>query len=243
MKTKLFFILTAVMVFASCGYNPPQTPNSPQGGNSGSGGNSYKPSDPDVVASFSYEKSHPFYVHFKNKSKNSTSYEWDFGDGKTSKEASPVHQYAGKGVYKVTLKAISLNQRDVYTTNITVTEPTTCYVTGVEFEAIPKNNEYYSVRFTDDYMFFETCYWYTDWCLLSSSANIPHNYPLKNMYKLNFNQSTYVMRLYQNSKNSGTGTQLKAWTVSTSDVKNKHSEKRTGTSDNVKVTLLLKWYD
>ncbi len=32
------------------------------------------------------------------------SYEWDFGDGKTSTDANPVHQYKSAGTYAVTLK-------------------------------------------------------------------------------------------------------------------------------------------
>lgn len=242
MKTKLFFILTAVMVFASCGYNPPQTPNSPQGGNSGSGGNSYKPSDPDVVASFSYEKSHPFYVHFKNKSKNATSCEWDFGDGKTSKEASPVHQYAGKGVYKVTLKAMSLDQRDFYTTNVTITEPTTCYVSGIVFEKVPKNNEYYSVRCTDDYILFETCYWYTNWVLLSS-ANLPYTLMFKYKQEIDFENSKVVTRLYQNSKPSGTGKQVEYWNLYPSNILSGFWEGTKATSDNAEIRLLFEWED
>jgi PKD repeat protein len=45
-------------------------------------------------------------VHFKNKSKNASSYLWDFGDGNTSEGKNNVsHTYSDYGVYKVTLVA------------------------------------------------------------------------------------------------------------------------------------------
>lgn len=44
---------------------------------------------------------------FTNTSTDATSYSWDFGDGSTSTEANPVHTYAYKGQYIVTLTATS----------------------------------------------------------------------------------------------------------------------------------------
>lgn len=46
-------------------------------------------------------------VTFTNKSTDAISYEWDFGDGATSTEESPVHTYPGKGKYVPTLYATS----------------------------------------------------------------------------------------------------------------------------------------
>src|SRR5664279_973865 len=42
---------------------------------------------------------------FKNQSEDVVKYEWDFGDGTTSNEESPVHTYPGKGKYVPTLYA------------------------------------------------------------------------------------------------------------------------------------------
>lgn len=42
-------------------------------------------------------------VKFTNQSQNAETYEWDFGDGEKSKEASPKHVYKTKGIYRVTL--------------------------------------------------------------------------------------------------------------------------------------------
>ncbi|ACU61631.1 PKD domain-containing protein [Chitinophaga pinensis] len=44
-------------------------------------------------------------VTFSNKTAGAVSYKWDFGDGTSSEEESPVHTYPGKGKYVPTLYA------------------------------------------------------------------------------------------------------------------------------------------
>lgn len=44
-------------------------------------------------------------IKFTNETEKATSYEWDFGDGKTSTEASPQHAYYASGSYTVKLTA------------------------------------------------------------------------------------------------------------------------------------------
>lgn len=44
-------------------------------------------------------------VTFTNTSKNADSYSWDFGDGNSSTDESPVHTYADAGCYAVVLSA------------------------------------------------------------------------------------------------------------------------------------------
>jgi hypothetical protein len=44
-------------------------------------------------------------VTFNNTTSGATSYKWDFGDGESSTEQSPVHTYPGKGKYVPTLYA------------------------------------------------------------------------------------------------------------------------------------------
>lgn len=46
-------------------------------------------------------------VSFINRSTNVTSYEWNFGDGSTSTELNPIHEYKKSGVFEVKLIAIS----------------------------------------------------------------------------------------------------------------------------------------
>lgn len=54
-------------------------------------------------------------VSFENKSTNGESYYWEFGDGTTSTEETPVHEYAIAGDYTVTLKVNSAaGYSDVY---------------------------------------------------------------------------------------------------------------------------------
>lgn len=57
---------------------------------------------------------------FTNTSDNSSSFVWDFGDGETSTEENPVHLYAKKGDYTVSLKAIDGLDEDIYEESIFV---------------------------------------------------------------------------------------------------------------------------
>lgn len=63
----------------------------------------------ELVASFEVEKIEDLTVTLKNTSKESKSYEWNFGDGKTSTDKNPTHTYESSGSYKVTLKASNEN--------------------------------------------------------------------------------------------------------------------------------------
>ncbi len=47
----------------------------------------------------------PASVTFANSSQNATSYSWDFGDGSSSTDQNPTHNYTTLGVYSVTLTA------------------------------------------------------------------------------------------------------------------------------------------
>jgi PKD repeat protein len=51
-------------------------------------------------SSISYEKG---VVNFQNLSTNASSYLWDFGDGSSSSEKSPIHSYSAIGQYQVKL--------------------------------------------------------------------------------------------------------------------------------------------
>lgn len=58
----------------------------------------------DPVANFEYAID-GLKVTFTNKSTDATTYKWAFGDDETSKEESPVHEYAAAGEYTVSLTA------------------------------------------------------------------------------------------------------------------------------------------
>lgn len=55
---------------------------------------------PDVIYTVSLEG---YTVTFTNQTEGATSYKWDFGDGGSSTDKSPVHTYPGKGKYVPTL--------------------------------------------------------------------------------------------------------------------------------------------
>jgi YVTN family beta-propeller protein len=62
----------------------------------------------------------PISIQFTDFSKNSTEWNWDFGDGNNSTEQNPVHTYSTAGSYNVTLKAINANGTDSKIDNIAI---------------------------------------------------------------------------------------------------------------------------
>lgn len=80
-----------------------------------------------VIASFQYEVSETNWneVTFTNYSANATSHAWNFGDGNTSTETSPVHTFDGGGTYEVTLTATGLDGSASKTESIIITDPNT----------------------------------------------------------------------------------------------------------------------
>ena len=69
------------------------------------------------------------YVKFDNNSTDAIDYDWDFGDGATSEEASPTHRYYKSGEYTVTLTATNEKGKSKTTTQLlTVTPPRECLV-------------------------------------------------------------------------------------------------------------------
>ncbi len=58
-------------------------------------------------------------IQFENNSNKSNSFHWDFGDGNSSQDASPIHIYDSSGIYTITL--ISSNDCFSDTTSMIVT--------------------------------------------------------------------------------------------------------------------------
>ncbi|HFB99947.1 MAG TPA: PKD domain-containing protein [Phaeodactylibacter sp.] len=74
-------------------------------------------------------KTVPADIRFENKSKKAAIYEWDFGDGKTSSELSPSHQYYKPGKYTITLKAITQKGKtSTHSKQIQIDAPEECLV-------------------------------------------------------------------------------------------------------------------
>jgi hypothetical protein len=65
-----------------------------------------------------------FSVDFTNSSEHATSYEWDFGDGTSSIDASPTHVYTAEGNYTVSLIATSECGTDTLVNTVAITSAT-----------------------------------------------------------------------------------------------------------------------
>lgn len=67
-------------------------------------------------------------ITFQNNDTESNSWDWDFGDGSTSTDENPVHEYTQEGSYTVTLVASSgtasnTYEETVYTDSATIASP------------------------------------------------------------------------------------------------------------------------
>jgi len=70
----------------------------------------------------------PASVRFDNKSVEAETYVWDFGDGKTSTEIAPTHEYGSSGNYTVQLKATKGKKTTVSEQKINIEQPIDCLV-------------------------------------------------------------------------------------------------------------------
>ena len=66
----------------------------------------------------------PLTVEFTNTSAgDNLTYVWDFGDGQTSVEHSPVHEYSAPGEFTVTLTTTNPFGVDIKTDTVSATSP------------------------------------------------------------------------------------------------------------------------
>jgi PKD repeat protein len=85
-------------------------------------------------------------VAFTNQSSGATQYSWDFGDGETSSEVNPIHNYDEDGTYTVTLVAINDCGATTYQEVITIIT-----VPDAGFSASPTSGcAPLTVQFTDE---------------------------------------------------------------------------------------------
>ncbi len=90
------------------------------------------PLTPECEAGFEFydvdSNSYEHFVKFINhSSQNTTKWFWNFGDGTTSKEWSPTHEFPGPGEYNVCLTASSGNCQDSICMNVYVDSTGDCY--------------------------------------------------------------------------------------------------------------------
>ena len=92
----------------------------------------------------------PAVVNFTNTSLKAETYEWTFGDGGTSTEASPSHRYTHSGNYQVTLKAVKGSKTVTKIQMVQVTAPERCIIEietdfgtmiGELYNATPKHRD------------------------------------------------------------------------------------------------------
>lgn len=80
-------------------------------------------------------------VTFVNNSAHATTYFWDFGDGQTSTEVSPVHTYSSKNVYTVSLVAADNNEEQAsYSVELPVGFPVAGYTAEVDRSTVAFTN-------------------------------------------------------------------------------------------------------
>lgn len=71
----------------------------------------------------------PAEIQFDNSSEKAETYEWDFGDGNSSKETSPSHRYRSSGNYEVVLRATNAKNKSRETTKrLVIDAPEQCLV-------------------------------------------------------------------------------------------------------------------
>ncbi|WP_455587457.1 CARDB domain-containing protein [Bacteroides sp.] len=81
-----------------------------------------KVSEEGLYSRFSFDK-YQNRVKFKNNSSDkAVRYEWNFGDGETSTEKSPIHVYSQSGAFIVTLTAYGEVDKDIAEMNVIINE-------------------------------------------------------------------------------------------------------------------------
>lgn len=108
----------------------------------------------------------PSEIEFVNNSQEAEGYEWDFGDGTKSEEASPTHRYSSSGNYTVILKAKKGKKHREKKQQLFIEAPEQCLVEietefgimlAVLYDATPKHRDNFSKLaeegFFDDLLF------------------------------------------------------------------------------------------
>jgi len=97
------------------------------------------------VADFTYTINE-LEVDFQNESSNATSYVWNFGDGGTSTQINPIHEYDEDGVYIVTLTASNECGSDVFVQEIEIiTLPVAFFSSDITEGCDPMEVEFFNL--------------------------------------------------------------------------------------------------
>ena len=200
MKRTFFFLMMAVAILSSCqDQNEPDFTTRSSSGSGGGGG-----TQPIKSASFNYQQTAPFTITFTNTSSNISSFKWDFGDGTTSTEKSPIHKYSKEGKYLVTMTGDGQYECKA---NITINKPQ-IYVAGWKLYNIPYQNKYYKLKMYDDDWFSTEWGFETVYTKSLSNSDLPYaiNFSTpKIMDKLD-GDNYYNVKLIYSSNTSSDGT-------------------------------------
>ena len=158
----------------------------------------------DKSVGFSYELTKPFTISFLNTSSNISRYKWDFGDGYTSTQESPMHTYNETGKYRVTLTG-----DDTYECHATITiSKPKIYVAGWRLYNIPYENKYYKLAMYDDDWFGNDWWFETVYTKLLCNSDLPFTHKFNKpvlMDKLD-GDNYYTIKLYYSKNTSSDGT-------------------------------------
>lgn len=160
--TKIVFIASLSLVLFGCpGYKEKSAP----------------------VASFEIDKSKPGVnetVLFTNTSKQAKTYQWDFGDGKTSEDASPQHVYVAEGTYVVKLTATGDGEKKIFSKEITVAnKPVASFETEESVGVVKKK-----LKFKNTSTNATSYFWDFGDGETSTEENPAHFYSLKGTYSV-----------------------------------------------------------
>ena len=182
----------------SCNPIEPYQPTTPpNGGGNNSTNNGTTTTIKDASADFSYTPITPYAgqkITFTNKSTNAYSYEWDFGNGKTSKENNPTTTFE-QGTWTVTLTAWNKDksQKDRFQKTINVkAKPTKVQLThfiinSVDYE--DSDGRYWDDKSTDGPDVYFMLYDSNNKQILKSKNitdvtpnKLPHTFTISNTY-------------------------------------------------------------
>ncbi len=97
----------------------------------------------------------PLSVTFTNRSANSDTFEWDFGDGSKNEEKNPTHVYTKAGLFTVTLKAGKRGTSEISSSSATIkVEPgqlTNIVINPSTIQLLPEQTAHFDVKGFDSY--------------------------------------------------------------------------------------------